>query len=183
MPHQKFVGPDYTFQVTAAQLASTLVVGASNKPSRLSDDQAQLILDEFEFTIRQVCTELRHGVGVSSMWLLSPPQTEFIASASFGAEVPLPYELLHHAFEERAKGHPDVRAVEFEGAWLTYGELNAQADTHVGVRDQLKLLLSKGVECCNLWQSVLMDCKVSCGNPCQMERHSYFEVRRTFWPA
>jgi non-ribosomal peptide synthetase component F len=134
MPHQKFVGPDYTFQVTAAQLASTLVVGASNKPSRLSDDQAQLILDEFEFTIRQVCTELRHGVGVSSMWLLSPPQTEFIASASFGAEVPLPYELLHHAFEERAKGHPDVRAVEFEGAWLTYGELNAQADTHVGVR-------------------------------------------------
>ncbi|KAF0708495.1 hypothetical protein As57867_006316, partial [Aphanomyces stellatus] len=48
-------------------------------------------------------------------------------SSSFGTVAPLPYELLHHAFEERAQLNPDVRAIEFEGRWLSYGELNSQA--------------------------------------------------------
>ncbi|KAF0689032.1 hypothetical protein As57867_019407, partial [Aphanomyces stellatus] len=50
-------------------------------------------------------------------------------SARFGRQAPLPTELLHHAFEARAQTHPDIRAIEFENQWLSYGQLNDQANT------------------------------------------------------
>ncbi|KAG9415665.1 hypothetical protein AC1031_000048 [Aphanomyces cochlioides] len=52
-----------------------------------------------------------------------------IETASFGVEIPLPYELLHHAFEEQTKKCPDLPAIEYNGASLTYSELDSYANT------------------------------------------------------
>ncbi|KAF0709867.1 hypothetical protein As57867_005711, partial [Aphanomyces stellatus] len=51
-----------------------------------------------------------------------------LESSCFGPQVPLQYELLHHAFEEKAKLNPNLHAIEFEGKSLTYGELDARAN-------------------------------------------------------
>ncbi|KAF0709710.1 Aste57867_5786 [Aphanomyces stellatus] len=46
----------------------------------------------------------------------------------FGTQKPLPFDLLHHGFEEKARLSPDLRAVEYEGEWISYGDLNARAN-------------------------------------------------------
>ncbi|KAF0690740.1 hypothetical protein As57867_017824, partial [Aphanomyces stellatus] len=55
-------------------------------------------------------------------------ERDLLEQSSNGPRVTLPYELLHHAFEERARVYPDFRAIEFEGDWLSYGELDRQAN-------------------------------------------------------
>ncbi|KAF0709733.1 hypothetical protein As57867_005767, partial [Aphanomyces stellatus] len=49
-------------------------------------------------------------------------------SCCYGPQEPLPNKLLHHTFEKRANVSPNVRAVEFDQSYLTYGELNAHAN-------------------------------------------------------
>ncbi|KAF0712100.1 hypothetical protein As57867_004904, partial [Aphanomyces stellatus] len=87
------------------------------------------MLIEFDHALFQLCKLVHEDGATATLFELSPAQTQFIETVSFGPRSPLPYELLHHAFEERAKQHPDVRAIEFEGAGLTYGELNDLANT------------------------------------------------------
>ncbi|KAF0690986.1 hypothetical protein As57867_017645, partial [Aphanomyces stellatus] len=87
------------------------------------------MLIEFDHALFQLCKLVHEDGATATRFELSPAQTQFIETVSFGPRSPLPYELLHHAFEERAKQHPDVRAIEFEGAGLTYGELNDLANT------------------------------------------------------
>ncbi|CAK4633594.1 unnamed protein product [Aphanomyces euteiches] len=107
---------------------SNLALEIMYDPNRLSQTQAQLLLHEYDHTLTQVCEALNSHGKVSDLWEISQSQMYLIQSASFGEQCPLPYELLHHAFEERAQHRPDIRAIEFEDSWLTYGELNAQAN-------------------------------------------------------
>ncbi|KAH9119619.1 hypothetical protein AeMF1_007789, partial [Aphanomyces euteiches] len=65
-----------------------------------------------------------------------------------------PYELLHHAFEERAAKKPQLLAVEYEGKSITYGELNDQATTlahelvslGVGVGSRVAVVMERCLE-------------------------------------
>ncbi|KAL2911425.1 hypothetical protein HK105_209104 [Polyrhizophydium stewartii] len=53
---------------------------------------------------------------------------EFVIShwcSQWVVRVPLPFSLVHHGFEARAKQHPDWRAVEHGDAHLSYGDLDA----------------------------------------------------------
>ncbi|CAK4966004.1 unnamed protein product, partial [Aphanomyces euteiches] len=95
----------------------------------LSRVQARMILEEYKFTLDQLVLAIASKSTSSSLWELSPMERSIIDDSSFGPVVPLPYELLHHAFEERAAAKPDLLAVEFEGTSITYGELNDQAAT------------------------------------------------------
>ncbi|CAK4711652.1 unnamed protein product [Aphanomyces euteiches] len=96
----------------------------------LSRVQARMVLEEYKCTLDQVVLAI-----ASKM-------------------VPLPYELLHHAFEERAAAKPDLLAVEFEGARITYGELNDQAATlahelvslGVGVGSRVAVVMERCLE-------------------------------------
>lgn len=45
-----------------------------------------------------------------------------------GRSVPVPFELVHHAFERQAAARPDAVAAEHLGESITYGELDRQAD-------------------------------------------------------
>ncbi|ETV91420.1 hypothetical protein H310_13969 [Aphanomyces invadans] len=84
----------------------------------------------------------------------SSREATLIQNSSFGPVVPLPYELLHHGFEARAKEHPDVRAIEFDDQWLSYGELNAQANAlavdlaslGVGVGSRVAVIMERCLE-------------------------------------
>ncbi|KAH9182514.1 hypothetical protein AeNC1_015510, partial [Aphanomyces euteiches] len=46
-----------------------------------------------------------------------------------GSTEPLPFDLLHHAFERQVLVRPTACAVEFEEKQLSYSELNAHANT------------------------------------------------------
>ncbi|KAF0691994.1 hypothetical protein As57867_016807, partial [Aphanomyces stellatus] len=120
---------EYTFELIVEPNEFELIAHALYKPSMVSRTQARLMLDEFEHTLDQLYTLVETDASVCALWELSPAQTKFIKDASFGPEMDLPYELLHHAFEEWAEKRPDARAIEFEGEWLSYEELNKQANT------------------------------------------------------
>ncbi|KAF0690982.1 hypothetical protein As57867_017647, partial [Aphanomyces stellatus] len=49
-------------------------------------------------------------------------------ASSKGIDLSLPFELLHHAYESQVDKNPNIRAIEYEDEWLSYGELNAQAN-------------------------------------------------------
>ncbi|KAL2911131.1 hypothetical protein HK105_209412 [Polyrhizophydium stewartii] len=84
--------------------------------SHLSRSQAASILAEFDFGVQQLVTALSDKATVESL---------LIARFSHGERVPLPFSLVHHGFEARAKQHPDWRAVEHGDAHLSYGDLDA----------------------------------------------------------
>ncbi|KAL2913336.1 hypothetical protein HK105_207214 [Polyrhizophydium stewartii] len=93
--------------------------------SHLSRSQAASILAEFDFGVQQLVSALSDKATVESLWTLSPAQQALIARFSHGERVPLPFSLVHHGFEARAKQHPDWRAVEHGDAHLSYGDLDA----------------------------------------------------------
>ncbi|KAH9182689.1 hypothetical protein AeNC1_015334, partial [Aphanomyces euteiches] len=133
----------------------TLGITAHINPSRIDMDFALLILTEFTTSISQLHTALTTLPSTSfDLWQLSPAQCASIDKLSFGPVVPLPYELLHHAFEERAAAKPDLLDVEFEGARITYGELNDQAATlahelvslGVGVGSRVAVVMERCLE-------------------------------------
>ncbi|KAL2911701.1 hypothetical protein HK105_208833 [Polyrhizophydium stewartii] len=93
--------------------------------SHLSRSQAASILAEFDFGVQQLVSALADKATVESLWTLSPAQQAAIARFSHGERVPLPFSLVHHGFEARAKQHPDWRAVEHGDAHLSYGDLDA----------------------------------------------------------
>ncbi|KAL2916101.1 hypothetical protein HK105_204192 [Polyrhizophydium stewartii] len=91
----------------------------------ISRSQAASILAEFDFGVQQLVSALSDKATVESLWTLSPAQQAMIARFSHGERVPLPFALVHHGFEARAKQHPDWRAVEHGDAHLSYGDLDA----------------------------------------------------------
>ncbi|RLO09948.1 hypothetical protein DYB28_012161, partial [Aphanomyces astaci] len=124
---------NYAFELLVEPTShGALSTTATFAPEKLSHAQAREILHEYDHTLTQLCAGLAADASqpttALALWTLSPAQTELIHASSFGPDMELPFELLHHAFEVRAKEFPDARAVEFEGQWLSYGELNAQAD-------------------------------------------------------
>ncbi|KAL2911423.1 hypothetical protein HK105_209102 [Polyrhizophydium stewartii] len=93
--------------------------------SHLSRSQAASILAEFDFGVQQLVSALSDKATVESLWTLSSAQQAMIERLSHGERVPLPFALVHHGFEARAKQHPDWRAVEHGDAHLSYGDLDA----------------------------------------------------------
>ncbi|KAG9414477.1 hypothetical protein AC1031_007884 [Aphanomyces cochlioides] len=85
---------------------------------------------------------------------MSPGQCQMIQESCFGPDIPLPYELLQQAFEERAATKPHLIAVDFEGQRITYGELNEQATTlahhlvslGVGVGSRVAVVMERCLE-------------------------------------
>ncbi|KAL2911124.1 hypothetical protein HK105_209421, partial [Polyrhizophydium stewartii] len=94
-------------------------------PSTNGVASAASILAEFDFGVQQLVSALADKATVESLWTLSSAQQAMIARLSHGERVPLPFSLVHHGFEARAKQHPDWRAVEHGDAHLSYGDLDA----------------------------------------------------------
>ncbi|RHY32976.1 hypothetical protein DYB32_002012 [Aphanomyces invadans] len=91
--------------------------------------QVEALVTELDFTLTHLNALIDQGGNVEQLWTLSPAQTAVIANASTSGQQPLPWELLHHAFESHASHRPDASAIEFEGATMSYGDLNARADS------------------------------------------------------
>ncbi|RHZ34454.1 hypothetical protein DYB31_016673, partial [Aphanomyces astaci] len=125
----KTLSTDHTLEIIVTPTASALKLEAMYNPSDIPRDQARWILEEFDFTLSQICCNQSGDMAVSELWTMSPAQTTLVRDVSSGPEVALPFELLHHAFETRAKARPHVRAVEIQDQWLSYGELDALANS------------------------------------------------------
>ncbi|KAH9156261.1 hypothetical protein LEN26_003247, partial [Aphanomyces euteiches] len=87
----------YALELEVSVAGNTMLVNASRDVSRLSLTQLRLILDEFQFSLGQVCNA-----------------HQMLRESCFGPQVPLAHELLHQAFEGRAVTKPDLIAVEYE---------------------------------------------------------------------
>ncbi|KAF0714683.1 hypothetical protein As57867_003741, partial [Aphanomyces stellatus] len=86
------------------------------------------LADRFVHVVYQLGSTSLADQTVASLDIPMTVESALVQSACCGPQVPLPFELLHHAFESRAKTHPNLRAVEFEDTWLSYKELNDQAN-------------------------------------------------------
>ncbi|KAF0700186.1 hypothetical protein As57867_009278, partial [Aphanomyces stellatus] len=120
---------EYTFELVLFPTEMGLRAQGLFKPNVLTRSQAKWMLVEFDHTLTRLCDMAGRECDLTTLMDLSPAQTRFIEAASFGPQSPLPYELLQHAFEERAKCHPEAPAIEFEGVGISYGELNDLANT------------------------------------------------------
>ncbi|KAL2913063.1 hypothetical protein HK105_207408 [Polyrhizophydium stewartii] len=116
---------EYSFELILFPSQEDVQVSALFDHSHLSRSQAASILAEFDFGVQQLVSALSDKATVESLWTLSPAQQAMIARFSHGERVPLPFSLVHHGFEARAKQHPDWRAVEHGDAHLSYGDLDA----------------------------------------------------------
>ncbi|KAF0690990.1 hypothetical protein As57867_017642, partial [Aphanomyces stellatus] len=130
---------EYSLELILVPTETGVRVQGLFKPSVLSRSQAKWMLAEFDFAMTQLCDMAGRECDLSTLMDLSPAQTQFIETASFGSQTPLPYELLHHAFEERAMCHPEAPAIEFEGVGLSYGDVNNLANAVA------KNLINRGV--------------------------------------
>ncbi|KAL2911918.1 hypothetical protein HK105_208582 [Polyrhizophydium stewartii] len=115
----------YSFELILNPLSNNVDFRALFDHAHLSRSQAASILAEFDFGVQQLVSALSDKATVESLWTLSPAQQALIARFSHGERVPLPFSLVHHGFEARAKQHPDWRAVEHGDAHLSYGDLDA----------------------------------------------------------
>ncbi|KAL2911133.1 hypothetical protein HK105_209410, partial [Polyrhizophydium stewartii] len=116
---------EYSFELILYPLSNHVEFSALFDHAHLSRSQAASILAEFDFGVQQLVSALADKATVESLWTLSPAQQAMIARFSHGERVPLPFLLVHHGFEARAKQHPDWRAVEHGDAHLSYGDLDA----------------------------------------------------------
>ncbi|KAL2913838.1 hypothetical protein HK105_206717, partial [Polyrhizophydium stewartii] len=116
---------EYSVELVIYPSPEIISVSMQFDPSQLSRSQAASILAEFDFGVQQLVSALSDKDTVESLWTLSPAQQAMIARFSHGERVPLPFSLVHHGFEARAKQHPDWRAVEHGDAHLSYGDLDA----------------------------------------------------------
>ncbi|RHZ13951.1 hypothetical protein DYB26_008914, partial [Aphanomyces astaci] len=66
---------------------------------------------------------------IGDIGAISHDEQRLVQEAMKGTQVPLPYDLLHHAFEEKAREHPGLPAVEYGQSVLRYGDLDEQANT------------------------------------------------------
>ncbi|RHY20361.1 hypothetical protein DYB32_010051 [Aphanomyces invadans] len=119
---------EFSVEMVVEPSEFVLTVTAFFNNSRISRWQASSILLEFEHSLCQAVDALSCDCSSEVLWCLRPFEVEIIEDSSSGSVVPLPFELLHHEFEQRATRHPDYRAIEFEDKALSYGELNAQAN-------------------------------------------------------
>ncbi|KAL2912583.1 hypothetical protein HK105_207891 [Polyrhizophydium stewartii] len=116
---------EYSVELVVYPSPEIISVSMQFDHSHLSRSQAASILAEFDFGVQQLVSALADKATVESLWTLSPAQQAMIARFSHGERVPLPFSLVHHGFEARAKQHPDWRAVEHGDAHLSYGDLDA----------------------------------------------------------
>ncbi|KAF0709220.1 hypothetical protein As57867_006030, partial [Aphanomyces stellatus] len=145
---------EFALEILVEPSTSAITMHMSLNPTYFTRTQARLILDELDFTLAQLCDGLEMESSASMLWALSPTQTQMVHSSSFGHHAYLPYELLHHAFEEHALTNPAARAVEYEDVWLSYGELNAEASAlaselaalGVGVGSRVAVIMGRCLE-------------------------------------
>ncbi|KAH9115628.1 hypothetical protein AeMF1_010340 [Aphanomyces euteiches] len=144
----------YACEVEVSVLGNTMLVNAFRDISQLSSSQVGLTLVEFEFTLGQVRDAVFSDGPASLLWEMSPGQCQMFQEFCFGPDIPLPYELLQQAFEDRATTKPHLIAVEFEGQRISYGELNEQATTlahhlvslGVGVGSRVAVVMERCLE-------------------------------------
>ncbi|KAL2911424.1 hypothetical protein HK105_209103 [Polyrhizophydium stewartii] len=88
---------------------------------------AQNIVDKIADVLSRLCSATSDLAitKLADIDQLTESQQAVIARLSHGERVPLPFSLVHHGFEARAKQHPDWRAVEHGDAHLSYGDLDA----------------------------------------------------------
>ena len=68
------------------------------------------------------------GLRISDLPMMSPEEQRAIVASSAGEKAAIPPVCVHQLFEEQVRKREGEAAVIFEGATLTYGDLNARAN-------------------------------------------------------
>ncbi|MFH9180243.1 amino acid adenylation domain-containing protein [Streptomyces albogriseolus] len=90
-------------------------------------ERIERLLAQYAAVLDQVCAD--PGVPLSRLDLLGAERRALALRHSVGPKAPgARGRLLHQLFEERAGADPDAPACLFEGATVSYGELDARAD-------------------------------------------------------
>ncbi|CAK4693042.1 unnamed protein product [Aphanomyces euteiches] len=119
-----------------------------------SSFMVEMMRDRFVSVLAKIANKDYLGATLLDFDVPSEYEISLINASSFGSSKRLPYELLHHAFEERAAKKPQLLAVEYEGKSITYGELNDQATTlahelvslGVGVGSRVAVVMERCLE-------------------------------------
>ncbi|KAL2911426.1 hypothetical protein HK105_209105 [Polyrhizophydium stewartii] len=118
---------DQPVSVTFVQQEVRLYIDTTFDASLVPAWFAQSMTDKLVDVLSRLCAADRDPgfATIADVDVLTESQQSMIARFSHGERVPLPFSLVHHGFEARAKQHPDWRAVEHGDAHLSYGDLDA----------------------------------------------------------
>ncbi|RQM23630.1 hypothetical protein B5M09_007152 [Aphanomyces astaci] len=89
----------------------------------------QFMAHRFTHVLSVIATITTCDQVIGDIGAISHDEQRLVQEAMKGTQVPLPYDLLHHAFEDKAREHPGLPAVEFGQSVLRYGDLDEQANT------------------------------------------------------
>ncbi|KAG9408993.1 hypothetical protein AC1031_020897 [Aphanomyces cochlioides] len=126
----------------------------SYSTSDVSPSVIRMLQDRFAAVITKITCQEWLDKAVIDLDEPCDYERSILQTSCYGPSNPLPYELLHHAFEERAAKKPHLLAVEYEGKSITYGELNDQATTlahelvslGVGVGSRVAVVMERCLE-------------------------------------
>ncbi|RQM27943.1 hypothetical protein B5M09_007117 [Aphanomyces astaci] len=121
---------EYAFELLVQPSSTSLVIEGLFHPAMMTSIQAQMIVHEFGETMLQVTNCLVKAPSlVSELWRLGRAQIEVLQLQSSPLSPLVPrHGQLHQLFEHQAKSQPQARAIQLDGMWLTYGNLNAMSD-------------------------------------------------------
>ncbi|KAF0700190.1 Aste57867_9274 [Aphanomyces stellatus] len=103
------------------------LIVVSHDCRNIGNDVMKLLCERFSANISNMANKQNLHQSIMVFDKSSDFEKQIVQESSFGSNISLKNELLHHAFEERAASLPDIRAVEIENEWLSYGELNDRA--------------------------------------------------------
>ncbi|KAJ3088357.1 hypothetical protein HK102_008943 [Quaeritorhiza haematococci] len=107
---------------------------------------AEHLLDKYIHVLKMINDSTgRSKLTVADLDCLTPRQEALLDQFGSGPKMPLPYELVHHGFEQWARKHPDWRALEFGERCMTYGELDAYGSTVAAHLSKLGVCVGKRV--------------------------------------
>ncbi|KAF0709762.1 hypothetical protein As57867_005755, partial [Aphanomyces stellatus] len=87
------------------------------------------LMERFTIVLSHLASSSASNCTIASLDVPTENEHDVIRLSCFGPKVTLPDQLLHHSFEQWAAARPEMRAIEFRSDWLSYGTLNAEANS------------------------------------------------------
>ncbi|RHY24598.1 hypothetical protein DYB32_008781, partial [Aphanomyces invadans] len=139
---------DVTMSMVVVREDASYAVTLVYKCSETDASAVEHLMSRLAHVVTTLATPDELNSAISSLDIAAVKEQAILGNAMYGPTVSWPANLLlHHPFENQALQCPDARAIEFEDRYLTYGELNAQADTvayqlaNVGVRKDTRVAI------------------------------------------
>ncbi|MBR8744938.1 non-ribosomal peptide synthetase, partial [Nocardiopsis sp. MG754419] len=164
VPHNLFQGPIEELRIDVLQRGrdGALQIDFDANPAVFTPEDLERRTDSFVRLLDALCHDPETAVGDLDL-ISGDEHRRVVAEFNRGAAAAVTDRAVHEVFEERAAVGPEAAAVVFDGAVVSYGELNARANRlarhlrglGVGPGTRVGVLLERGPEFASALLAVL----------------------------